>query len=159
MPLNLSINDVYNAEATAFYKLSLEIVTCCQLILLPFLIYIILTQSSKMRAYSLYILNTIFWNILIEILICLSCPVLLSPYAFVFFAGPLNFLNMSIMYYIMEILVFCVGNMAFSICASVFYRLAVLLNVERLMNFFNNPKSIIFWHVMGQVLTFCFVYF
>jgi hypothetical protein len=147
MPLNLSLSDVYNQGATTFYKLSFEIVTCFQLLVLPFLIYIILTQSKKMRTYRWYLLNTILWNTLMEITQCLTCPMILSPFPLIFFSGPLYFLDMSTLYYSFEILLYCAASMCIGAIASVGYRIATLLDVKFALSMFNYPRCVLLFGI------------
>src|SRR5689334_14277656 len=86
---NLTLFVGFDETGVIIYRFVVEIVTICQLIILPFMLYLIFTQSSKMQTYRFYLLNNLLWSVLYEITQCATCPTFQSSSSVLIFNGPI----------------------------------------------------------------------
>lgn len=137
-----SRNLSFDSTTVAFYKFSTEVLTICQLIALPFMLYLIFTHSNKMQTYRFYILNNIFWNSVVEITKCLICPLFHTPSSSFIFIGPITpFSDPSMLFTLLELLLFCAANYSVSVSITMAYRVVMLLDIKWLIPLYDNKKS------------------
>ena len=151
---NLTLFAGFDETGVTIYRLVVEIVTMCQLIILPFMLYLIFTQSSKMQTYRFYLLNNLLWSILIEITECLTCPVFQSSSSVLIFNGPIvPFVSTGVLFTLLEFTLFCTANYAFFVSAAVLYRLVMLLDIKWMIPYYDKRSSFISMIVLIQVIT------
>ena len=124
---NLTLSAGFDETGVTIYRLVVEIVTMCQLIILPFMLYLIYTQSSKMKTYRFYLLNNLLWSILIEITKCATCPIFQSSSSVLIFNGPIvPFVSTGVLFTLLEFALFCSANYGISVSVTAAYRVVML---------------------------------
>ena len=88
--MNLTLSDVYSEQAATVSRIFEIIFVLFQIFMAPLLFYVTMTQSKQMEIYRFYLMNTVVWNTIAEILLALTSPSLLSPYACIIFDGFLS---------------------------------------------------------------------
>src|SRR3569833_1163021 len=120
--MNLTLEDVYNQPAAIFSKIFTDIALICRVVLAPITIYVIMTQSTKMKTYRWFLIYNIFWNIMVELCLAIASPALLSPYfVFIFNSVFGNSIDHQIWFTGVEVFIFCAYNMATSYIVSALY--------------------------------------
>ena len=157
--MNLTLSDVYNEPAATVSRIFENIFALFQIFIAPLLFYVTMTQSKQMKIYRFYLMNTIVWNTIAQIILALTSPAVLSAYACIIFNGFLaNFLSVDILYRLCGIFLVSVLNVCISIYLSVFYRLFTLLNMTKMMDLFGNWKFFFGLLSIGQLLGLCCIY-
>ena len=157
--MNLTLSDVYNEQAAMFSRIFDNIFVLLQIFMAPVLFYVTMTQSKQMEIYRFYLMNTVVWNTIAQIILALTSPAFLSPYLCVIFNGFLtNYFSVDILYRLFEFCIFGLICGVVSIFLSVFYRLFTLLNMTKMMDLFGNWKFFFGLLSIGQLLGLCCIY-
>jgi hypothetical protein len=139
--MNLTLSDVYNEPAAMASKFSEHLAALFQIFMAPLLLYVIMSESKQMGIFRFYLMATIFWNTIGEILLALLSMALLSPYLCIVSNGFLaNFFGIDILYRLYEFLFFATINGLLCVVLCVFYRLFTLLNMTKMIDLFGNWK-------------------
>ena len=150
---NLTLFAGFDETGVTIYRLVVEIVTICQLIILPFMLYLIFTQSSKMQTYRFYLLNNLLWSILIEITKCAACPIFQSSPSALIFNGPIvPFVSTGVLFTLLEFAIFCAANYGIFVSVAVAYRVVMLLDIKWMIPFYDKRSSFLIGVVLIQVM-------
>ena len=76
--MNLTISNVYSEQAATVSRIFENIFALFQIFMAPLLFYVTMTQSKQMEIFRFYLMNTVVWNAIVEIILALISPALLT---------------------------------------------------------------------------------
>jgi hypothetical protein len=158
---NYTLEDVYNPTAASIIKIFFDATFLLDLIMLPFILYAII-KSKKMASFRWYLVNSILWNTLLELLLFVGSPIPLGVYPVILITSMFeHIVDLNIMYTILEFGAFCILNWVLGLMMSIGYRLIHLLNLTTYMpflEFINKPWALKVAIGLFQVPILAFIY-
>lgn len=133
MDNNFTLEEIYDYTFVQVFRLYTLIVGTVHLMLIPLVFFMIFSKSSTMGCYKWYILSNTIWNGVSELIGVITEPKILSPLPLAIIDGIVTLVHSpNLVYIVIELYVYCCLNIAFSIMASLIYRMVII---------FQNPKG------------------
>lgn len=136
--MELTLQDMYYPNLEKFYFYTVIANFTVSTILLPFMIYIVITKSTKpMGEYKLLILNQILWSYAFILVLTIWLPIPVLPFTIAYPIGIAKLFPETSFYKCFFAFVFCAIGTGHSIFVSFLYRIVKLKSNSTVAKFYS----------------------